>query len=296
MDRLDLTVCTARKLLSRFDLRFLFCSCLTFGTLLPTVAAEPPATERASSSLLARQQVIRSIPFDQLSDVKRSKLEEIIHRPSLYRRLPVQVSDCDQQLFTFLVRNPEVVINMWQLMGATKIQFQRSGPYHFTFSDGAGTVSRIELVYGTPDLHIFYAEGSYSGPLITRPVRGRCVMVLNTSHPQQQGRQYLASRLDVFLQVDHLGVEWLAKTLHPLLGATVDKNYADTIRFIGQLSRASARNRAGIERLTARLTRLDPAVRTRFGKIVAQIAESAQTSAEHVASPLPTSKKSQRVE
>ncbi len=286
MDRIGFTFRTARNLLVKFNLRVCAGIFLIALTAFSTVEAQSPLVSRASSSLQSRQEVLKSIPFDQMTADKRQKIERIVNRPSVYRRLPVQLTAADPQLFTFLVRNPEIVINMWQLMGATQIQFQRSGPYTFKLNDGAGTTSRVELVYGTPDIHIFYAEGFYDGPLVPRRLRGSCVMVLASGRGEQRGTAYLTSRLDVFLQVEQLGVELLAKTLHPLVGSTVDKNYADTVRFVGQLSRASARNRAGIERLTARLSQVDPEVRRQLQKITARIVESDKKPGKDITSPL----------
>lgn len=295
MDRFGSTMRSARRLFSRFNLRVCTGSFLIGLMISSTVLADSAAPSQATSSLQSRQRALQSIPFEQLSAVKRRKIEHVVNRPSVYRRLPIQSINCDPQLFTFLVRHPEVVINMWQLMGATKMQFQRTGPYNFQFSDGAGTTSRVELVYGTPNLHVFYAEGIYKGPLIGRALRGKCVMVLNSGKHQSQGRSYLTSRLDVFLQVDQLGVELLAKTLHPLLGSTIDRNYADTVRFVGQLSLASARNRAGMERLTARLTKVDPAVRSRLNQIMSKVVDPMQASSDRIASPLPSVRSSRRV-
>ena len=290
MDRIGFTFGTARNSLVEFNLRVCGSVFLIALTAFSSAAAQAPLVSRASSSLQSRQEALKSIPFDQMTAGKRQKIERIVNRPSVYRRLPVQLTAADPQLFTFLVRNPEVVINMWQLMGATQIQFQRSGPYTFKLNDGAGTTSRVELVYGTPDIHIFYAEGFYDGPLVPRPLRGTCVMVLASGRSEQREADYLTSRLDVFLQVEQLGVELLAKTLHPLIGSTVDKNYADTVRFVGQLSRASARNRAGIERLTARLAQVDPEVRRQLQKITARIVETDKAAAKRVASPVSASK------
>ena len=290
MDRIGFTFSTARNSLVEFNLRVCGGILLIALTVFSSAGAQSPAVSRASSSLQSRQEALKSIPFDQMTPGKRQKIERIVNRPSVYRRLPIQLTAADPQLFTFLVRNPEVVINMWQLMGATQMQFQRSGQYTFQLNDGAGTSSRVELVYGTPDIHIFYAEGFYDGPLMPRRLRGTCVMVLASGRRDQGGQAYLTSRLDVFLQVEQLGVELLAKTLHPLFGSTVDKNYADTVRFVGQLSRASARNRAGIERLTARLAQVDPEVRRQLQKITARIVETDKTSAKRVESPVSTLK------
>ena len=112
-------------------------------------------------------------------------------------------------------------------------------------------------------------------------------MVLTTGSSLQEGRTLLSSRLDVFVQADRLGVELLAKTLHPLMGSTIDKNYSDTIRFVSQLSRATTQNRAGIERLTARLANVNPVIRSRFNELTVQLNESSRKASTRVARPLP---------
>lgn len=286
MDRIGFIDRHARALRGHGFWRTWCSGCLIVLSVLSPLRAESPAFTRPSSSLQSRQEAVQLIPLDQLTAVKREKIQKVIDRPSVYRRLPVQLTATDPKLFTFLVRYPEVVINMWQLMGATNIKFQRTGPYTFQMNDGAGTTSRVELVYGTPEVHVFYAEGFYDGSLLPRRVQGKCVMVLTTGSKVQEGRTLLSSRLDVFVQADRLGVELLAKTLHPLMGSTIDKNYSDTIRFVSQVSRATTQNRAGIERLTARLANVNPVVRSRFNQLTVQLNEASRKTSARVARPL----------
>ncbi|MFP6618664.1 MAG: hypothetical protein VB877_04900 [Pirellulaceae bacterium] len=294
MDRIGFIDRTAHALRGHGVLRTGWSGCLIALVLCSSLRAESPASMRPSSSLESRQEAMQFIPFDQLTAAKREKIRKVLDRPSVYRRLPIQLTATDPKLFTFLVRYPEVVINMWQLMGATKIKFQRTGPYTFQMDDGAGTSSRVELIYGTPQLHVFYAEGFYDGSLLPRRVQGKCVMVLTTANSEQQGRPLLSSRLDVFLQADRLGVELLAKTLHPLMGSTIDKNYSDTVRFASQVSRATTQNRAGIERFTARLANVDPAIRSRFNKLTVQLNESSRKAPARVARPVPGERSARR--
>ena len=294
MDRIGFIDRAAHALCGHGGMRTGWSGCLIVLVLFSSLRAESPVPMRPSSSLESRQEAMQFIPFDQLTAVKREKIRKVIERPSVYRRLPIQLTATDPKLFTFLVRYPEVVINMWQLMGATNIKFQRTGPYTFQMNDGAGTSSRVELVYGTPDLHVFYAEGFYDGSLLPRRIQGKCVMVLTTGSSKQQGGTLLSSRLDVFVQADRLGVELLAKTLHPLMGSTIDKNYSDTVRFVSQVSRATTQNRAGIERLTARLASVDPAIRNRFNKLTAQLNESSRPASTRVARPVPVERSARR--
>lgn len=225
----------------------------------------------------AREEAIRAIPFDQLSPEAQSRISAVVDKPSIYRRMPVQVVDCDPSLYVFLVRNPEVVVNIWELMGITRVDLRRTGPFTFRATDGMGTKSLVELVYGTKDVHLVYSEGTYDGPLLRKPVRGRCVLLLRSGYVSTaEGRVHVTNQLDVFLQLDHVALDVLAKTIHPLLGRTADLNFIQTVAFLGRISRNAERNSAGMRRLAGRLERVEPSVRQRFADLTTVVATKSQ--------------------
>ena len=146
-------------------------------------AAEPTGKvrelpNRASTSRASREEAIRELPFASLDEPVRTKIRNIVNNPTIYRRMPIEVVPCDPELYVFLVRYPEIVVNMWQLMGVTKVNISRTGPYAYDTLDGAGTVSKVQLVYGTDEKHLFLAEGHYEGPLLPRRVTGRCAAIV----------------------------------------------------------------------------------------------------------------------
>ncbi|MBC8873161.1 MAG: hypothetical protein H8E44_27320 [Planctomycetes bacterium] len=236
--------------------------CLTLAAG-PAQAAAAPFGQSLTNGR-SRNEAIQAIPFDQMDEQLRAKLWRVVSKPSIYRRLPVQTIDCDPDMYVFLVRYPEVLVNIWQLMGVTKVQIKRSSPFAFNASDGVGTVTNVELVCARPDLHVYYADGIYEGPLIHNRITGRCVVVLRSAFARQGGRIRVTTHLDAFIDLDNLGAEILAKTLHPLFGKTADHNFTETTQFVGQVSRASEANGPGVERLAAKLTNIDPAVRQTF--------------------------------
>jgi hypothetical protein len=186
--------------------------------------------------------------------------------------MPVQVVDCDPDLYVFLIRYPEIVVNMWQLMGVTRATVDRTGAYSFAASDGAGTTTKVELIYGSSDIHVMYAEGVYQGPLLKQRVEGKCVLVLTSGYSQQaDGRELVTHRLDVFLQLAHAGAELLAKTLHPLVGKTADHNFAESSAFLGMVSQAAERNGPSLEQFAGRLDNVAPEIRDRFAKLAESV-------------------------
>jgi hypothetical protein len=250
-------------------------------TTVLAVAPSGSAIEVAATNKELRENAIQSIPFDRLTTDSKSRILGVVNRPTIHRRLPTQDVDCHPDVHLFLLRNPEVVVNMWQIMGATSMKLMRTGPYSFDSTDGAGTDARVELVYGTPEVHVLYGEGRYEGPLLKRATTGRCVMVLRSEYAADEDRRTrIGSSLDVFMQLDNVGAEIVAKTLQPLFGKTADHNFAETAKFVGRVSEAIESNGQGVERLANRLTNVQPEVRDQFARLAHQV--HAQSAARTV--------------
>ncbi len=238
--------------------------------------AEPAHGVESSGSAEQRREAVDSIPFDQLHAQAAARIRAVVDQPSIYRRMPEEVVQCDTDLYVFMVRYPEIVVNMWQLMGVTKVNVRRTGAFTFQASDGAGTTSTVELIYGSRNLHVMYAEGEYAGPLFGRKITGRCVLVLSSNFQADDKKQTLiGNRLDVFMQLDNAGVDFLARTLHPLFGKTADNNFMQSAKFLGQVSEVAIKNAPGMQRLAGKLDNVDPAIRDKFASLAAAVAARA---------------------
>lgn len=238
------------------------------------VAAEHPY--RASVSRASRDDAIASIPFDQLTPEGRDKVSAVIEHASLFRRLPTQVIQCDPELFLFVIDHPDIVANIWQLLGIENVVLTPTGPQTFEADDGAGTTGDVEFLHRRHDMQVIYSEGSYDGPMFTKPVTGRCVLVLRSGYQRDnEGHYFITNRVDAFIQLDHVGLEFLAKTFHPLVGRVADYNFMATGTFLENLSRAAELNPAGMARLAQRLEHVHPDVRDEFLTVSLEVAERA---------------------
>jgi len=241
-------------------------------------AADPT---KATTSRAARQDSIKSIPMDKLDAKSRHLVSEVVSKPSIFRRMPVAVVDCEPNLYLFMVRNPEVIVNIWGVMGISNVSMKRIGAGVFQASDGAGTLCNIRFMHTSPDTHVIYADGSYRGPLLRQGVRAKCVLVLKSGYVREtNGRHYVTSRMDVFMRVDNIGVELLAKTVQPLVGRSADHNFTETAAFLASVSRTARRNNKGLQGLAAKLTKVTPAVRTGFVRAVAKVDSGASGKSE----------------
>jgi hypothetical protein len=241
------------------------------------LAADPTAGSRANNSRQARDEAAQSIPLGRIPAEMRTRVSAVVNNPSIFRRLPAASIECDPDLYLLMVRNPEIVIDIWQLMGITNMSLTRTGPNEFRAADGQGTTGTLALVYRSADMHVIYSTGTYDGSLSPAKIRGESVVVLKSEyHHDANGQPRIVTRLDVFLHLDNVGIEWIAKTLQPLLGKTADHNFAETASFVASLSHTAETNPAGVERLSNRLSHVDPATRRRFAELGVQASDRAE--------------------
>jgi hypothetical protein len=200
----------------------------------------------------------------------------VVQSPTLFRRLPTQTIDCDPQMFVFLVRHPEVLVGIWDVMGVTEVQAQRIAPYQLKADDRVGTECVLDLVYGDAKTHLFVAGGTYSGRLSALPISGSGVFVLHSRYTRlPDGQMRVTGTLDCFIQLDNLGADLLARTLSGVIGRTADNNFRETASFIAQVSGASARNPQGVQALAGRLPQVDPAIRSAFAEHAEAVSQRA---------------------
>jgi hypothetical protein len=256
------------------------------------VSASAASPNQATSSRAAREDAIRSIPMDKLEPAMKEKIAATLAGTSLYRRLPVQVTPCDPEMYLFLVRHPEVIVGIWEVMKISNVALARTGPDTFEASDNAGTLCQVKYCYSDHETQVIYAEGSYSGPLFNRPLKARCVLVLKSGYLQEtDGRYHVTSRMDTFIEIDHAGVELLARTLQMLVHRAADYNFVETAAFFATVSRTAEVNSGGMQRLARKLPNVEPDVRERFAELSLDVGEKARRrEAAPTALAMPVSK------
>ncbi len=236
-------------------------------------------TSSSTTSSQARNEAVRAIPFQRIAPDYRRRIKQVLNDTSLYRRLPTMTVDCHPPLFTFLAKNPDVLVHIWRQLGISNIDLVREGNNRFRLTDSVGTVGHLVIVEQNCDDRaqnrlVMYAEGAYEGKPFKRPVRAQCVLLLRSgSVKETNGRHYVAVRLDTFLRIDRASLELFAKAVHPLVGRTTDRNFADTINFIGKMSQAAETRPLTIERLANSLPRVFADRKRRLVKITHECAD-----------------------
>ena len=239
--------------------------------------------QRASTSNKSRLEAIRAIPLEKVSPQHRDRVRQVLSDCSLYRRLPTQMVDCDPKMFTFLAQNPEMLVEIWRLMGISQVDLVRTGPDSFRLSDNAGTTGKLHIVEQQCNSQaqnriVMYAHGGYESSTFKQPIRAQCVLLLRTgSTKETNGRDYVAARLDSFIRINRTSIKLFAKAIHPLVGKTADTNFKDTMTFVSNFSRASEEQPEKVEQLVGRLPRVSRERQTKLISIAYESRREAQT-------------------
>src|SRR5690606_5093118 len=162
-------------------------------------------------------------------------------------------------LFNFLGQNPDVVTEIWRMMGVCQLKLERTGADTFRATDANGTVGGVRIIHGNwnpgaQNSVLVYSEGTYHGKPFPRPVTARTLTLRRSgSVVETNGRPYVTARLDTFVVIDRWGAELVAKTVQPLLTSTADHNFIETMKFVSTFSKTAETNPAGMQRLSDKL-------------------------------------------
>jgi hypothetical protein len=232
----------------------------------------------ATSERAALDEAVRTIPWSKLTGQERHRVEGVVKNVSIYRRLPVRVIDCDPEVFTFLVRNPEVVVDVWRVMGVSRVTLDRVSDGVYRGTDGAGTEGGVRFMHAewgpnAKNVAVVYADGAYEGKPMVSAVKAESVLLLQSEAVREtNGRHYITVKVDSFIHIERADVELLAKTIRPWITRTTDQNFIETLTFVSTFSRTAEQNPQGMQRLADRLTTVDGRTRNELVRICYQTA------------------------
>lgn len=226
-----------------------------------------------SSSREARRQAIAALGLERMAEPHRKTVEKCLRATTLYRHLPPQTFACNGDLLAFSLRKPETIVDVWRVLGISRLSLDPAGAGQWRLSDGYGTVGVLRLVHredrGPSGTLVFHGRGAYTGPLSPRHLSGSCVLLVRyaPATTDQSGRARQTVQVDAFLDMDGMGLEIVTRTLQPLIVRSAAANLHEICLFMTNLSAAAAENPDGVAHLAARLSQTEPADRDELARI-----------------------------
>ena len=253
------------------------CQSATHGPVLAAIGSF--GTDWGSSSRHARRRAEEALPLKKMAAADRREIETSLRSTTLYRRLPVELFSCDGELLSFSLEKPETIVDIWRLLGISRLSLDPVGPEQWRLADGYGTVGMLRLAYRDRrtdgGMLVFYGQGAYTGPLSPKNLTGNCVLMVRyrEAEPMTNGRQRQAIQIDAFLDMDGIGLEIVTRSLQPLIARSAAANLHEICLFMASLSDAATTNPEGVATLAGRLRHTSAADRQTLASIARSTAK-----------------------
>jgi|ERR1051326_4658413 hypothetical protein len=159
-----------------------------------------------------------NLPLEKLSPELRERLTKVVDHPAVYTHGPMDEIVCDAPTYFWLLDHPDRATRAWCRLGAKCVDIRDAGNDSFTCSDTNGNDVRWSTVYRSPEMRIWYAEGTIKVGALVKPVTGEAVLVVrHVEGTDAKGRTVIRQQTDMIVHADSKTATLVAK----LLGATM---------------------------------------------------------------------------
>jgi hypothetical protein len=210
----------------------------------------------------ACRRALAELPLDRMSPEHRQLAEHFGRAATLHRRLPAETIHCEPAFLEFVLSKPETLVDVWRVLGISRVALEPVAANAWRLSDGYGTTGTVRLIHHDHGpgggLLVFHGRGGYDGPLAPKPLTGSCLLVVRHAPAADADGPVQRLEVEAFIDVDGLGLEIVTRTLQPLIVRSAAANVHEICLFVSQFARAADRNPAGVARLAERMSRTPP--------------------------------------
>lgn len=206
-----------------------------------------------------------SIPWDSLDIHATKRIRDVMDGKTFFRQMPRQLGYCDAEMYDFMISHPDVVVELWELLGVAHISLKETGPNKYLLKEGAATTSQVEVLYKSKNLCVVYASGEYDAPVLRRKIKGDVVLLLKSRYGHdKENRPVVQCDLDAYVRIHNPGAEMLAKILIPVVGKIADSNFEQAVGFVMNVSEAAQDDFEPLVSLAQRMKNVRPEVAEEF--------------------------------
>jgi len=217
-------------------------------------------TRKGTSSRGAQLDARNRLPVDQLSADRKARVNAVLTRTSMFRRLPQIDFDAEPEVYSWFTKNPEVAVGIWRVLKISKFELTPTGSRVWKGQAQDGSRGRIEILHRTDTSQLLLCEGEYRTPLLPRPIQAVALMHLQTQFSRHEsGAGHLTHGLDLFVTFPSQTVETVARVISPVSNMIADRNFRELSLFVRFMSVAMQRQPGWVEQVATRLNGITPA-------------------------------------
>lgn len=229
-------------------------------------------TLKGTSSREALLDARSRVPIDALNKNQQARVNAVLDRNSMFRRLPQIDFDAEPEVYSWLTQNPEVAVSTWRVLRISEFQLTPAGNNVWNGQAQDGSRGTIEVLHRTANSLLLLCEGEYKTPLLARPIRASALMHLQTRFTKQpDGEGHVTHGVDLFVAFPSQTVDTVAKVISPVSNMIADRNFKELSLFVRFMSIAMQKQPGWVEQLATRLDGVTPQQKEDLLNMSAQI-------------------------
>ncbi len=196
------------------------------GGLLAVVAGERALAAGPAEPLTGRQQPVTAsapeiqLPLDELPPEAQERLRQVLDKPTLTVRGPVESFTCVPATYHWLLDHPDRGVQIWRRLGARCIEISARGEGVFAWTDPLGSELTWSTVYLTPKMRVIYASGQVKPGMLLPRVSVQAVVVIHFNEDGQvTQRALLKHQAEMAIRTDSRAVSAAAR----MMGASAQR-------------------------------------------------------------------------
>jgi hypothetical protein len=185
---------------------------------LPSTPAAAPVVVRHFAGLPAVRQAPAAsvVELEQVPAHRREQVRQVLQQPTLATRGPCEEFTGKPAVYHWLLDHPDRAAAAWRQLGAPCLDITDQGDGRFGWADSHGSNVAWETIQRSPQLRVWYAEGTVRPGVLFPPVPVQAVLVLHhEERPDGWGQTQIQHQADVFVQTDSKTAALLLRLLGP---------------------------------------------------------------------------------
>ncbi len=177
------------------------------------------------------------VPLAQIPPAYRDKVNQVLSRPTLYAKGPLESFEARADLYRWFLDNPDRAVAAWRRLGAKCLDIENRGRGFYGWADAQGSDIVWTAVHTGTNLRIWYAEGKVKPGTIFPVVPVQCVVILRHGPANQDKDSALMQhQADIFAYTDSKTAAVVMRMLGPSVPRMAKQGVGQLQMFYGALS------------------------------------------------------------
>ena len=151
---------------------------------------------------------------DDLSERAASLAKQMMEKPTVQARGPIDTFTCTPEQYYWLLDNPDRAVIAWRRLGAKCVSIQKRGPQKFGYMDESGSDVTWETIHQAPGVRVWFAEGKVKASSVLPLVPVKALVILRSAEAKSiDGVVTVQHHAEVLIHTDSKAAATITKMM-----------------------------------------------------------------------------------